>query len=212
MAYIYKITNQLNQKLYIGKTEDPNPENRWKQHKKDYLRNFYEKRPLYSAMKKYGIDNFKFEILEETNEAEQREIYYIKKYNTYVGFENSNGYNATLGGDGKKYIDETLVIYLYTKQQNTSIINVAKEMDISTDTVSAILKRNGIVIKDNTVLMGLKVYQIDKQTNEILNIFGSAREAAKYLEDPRKRQHIEEVCKGQRKSAYGFRWEYVDKD
>lgn len=54
MAYIYKITNKVNNKCYIGKTLKT-IEERWIEHCRDYLRRDEEKRPLYSAMKKYGI-------------------------------------------------------------------------------------------------------------------------------------------------------------
>ena len=46
MAYIYKITNQINGKVYIGKTLS-SIEERWKEHCKDYKREYCEKRPLY---------------------------------------------------------------------------------------------------------------------------------------------------------------------
>jgi group I intron endonuclease len=212
MAYIYKITNNINGKVYIGKTENTNPEKRWEEHKKDYQRRDYEKRPLYSAMNKYGINNFIFEILEETNTPEDREIEYIKQYNSYVGFENSNGYNATLGGDGKKYIDETAVISLYLEKERISMAEVAKELGIHSDTVAKILKNNNIEIKSTTITRGYGIYQIDKETNNIIHVFVSTREAARELGNPRYRQHIEEVCKGLRKSAYGYKWKYVDKE
>lgn len=50
MAFIYKITNKINGKIYIGKTLKT-IEGRWKEHLKDYKRPRFEKRPLYSAMK-----------------------------------------------------------------------------------------------------------------------------------------------------------------
>ena len=59
-GYIYKITNLINQKAYIGKTTST-IEKRWKEHCQDYKRRQYEKRPLYDAMNKYGIENFSIE-------------------------------------------------------------------------------------------------------------------------------------------------------
>ena len=95
---IYKITNKLNNKCYIGKSS--NIEERWKYHK---LRCFDEKewnKPLYRAFRKYGVENFSFEIIEELNDYEKesnlKEQYWIQYYNCY----GDNGYNATLGGDG----------------------------------------------------------------------------------------------------------------
>ena len=57
MAYIYKITNDINGKIYIGKTYN-SIEKRFKEHCKDRLKRKCEQRPLYSAMNKYGIEHF----------------------------------------------------------------------------------------------------------------------------------------------------------
>ena len=61
MSFIYKITNQINGKSYIGKTNLPSIQERFKEHISDSKRARMEKRPLYSAMNKYGIENFKIE-------------------------------------------------------------------------------------------------------------------------------------------------------
>ena len=92
MAHIYKITNILNNKIYIGKTEHIDPIKRWKEHIKDSKRERNKNRPIYKAINKYGVENFSFEILEETDKPEQQEIYYISLYDSY-----KNGYNATIG-------------------------------------------------------------------------------------------------------------------
>lgn len=57
-----------------------------------------DKRPLYKAIAKYGMENFSIETIEEVEDdfLGEREIYWINYYNSY-----SKGYNATLGGDGK---------------------------------------------------------------------------------------------------------------
>ena len=107
MAYIYSITNNINQKKYIGKTSQTNPYTRWKQHlqlarSKNNLQenNSAHSMPIVRAISKYGEDNFKFRVLEECTEenVNEREEYYIRKYNTADGV----GYNCTYGGDGIK--------------------------------------------------------------------------------------------------------------
>ena len=118
MQGIYKITNQINQKSYIGKSK--NIEERWKQHLRPSSWQNEPNKPLYRAFKKYGIDNFTFsviEIIDDYNKSDQQEQFWIKKFNTY-----QNGYNATKGGDGgitvpdprKKYgkLTTNEVIYL----------------------------------------------------------------------------------------------------
>lgn len=86
---IYKITNQTNGKSYIGQSK--NIEVRWKNHKTDSNNpngDNYDY-PLYRAFRKYGLENFTFEVLEEcsTSLLNEREEYYINKYNTlYQGY------------------------------------------------------------------------------------------------------------------------------
>lgn len=95
---IYKITNKINNKCYIGKSS--NIEERWKYHieNRNSLKE-YDK-PLYRAFRKYGIENFSFEIIEELvnyENSNEREKYWIEYYNC---FGSDKGYNATKGGDG----------------------------------------------------------------------------------------------------------------
>lgn len=101
---IYKIENLVNGKVYIGQSNDI--KKRWYSHKRDSSietsKNYNY--PLYKAFRKYGVDNFKFEIIEEClkEELNDKEIYYIQLYRSYINFEDSNGYNQTLGGDGNR--------------------------------------------------------------------------------------------------------------
>ena len=96
MIGIYKITNKLNGHIYIGLSK--NIEERWKKHCQKYKNpNDKEyKKYLYRAFRKYGIDNFTFEVIEECEEKElcNREIYWISYYDSYA-----NGYNETPGGE-----------------------------------------------------------------------------------------------------------------
>jgi len=90
---IYKITNKINGKSYIGQSKDIYK--RWKQHKEE-AENLQTKNELYLDMQKYGLKNFEFKILEKTPllyTLDYKEIYYIEKYDTF-----NNGYNKTHGG------------------------------------------------------------------------------------------------------------------
>lgn len=95
MVGIYKITNIVNNKCYIG--QSVHIERRFREHKNRSYFTEYET-PLYKAIKKYGIENFTFEIIEECEKSElsDREIFYINKYNSY----SKMGYNLTNGGKG----------------------------------------------------------------------------------------------------------------
>ena len=61
-------------------------------------------RPFYRALNKYGTENFSFEVIDSTTDSDllcELEKQYIQKYRSYIHFEDSNGYNCTLGGDGR---------------------------------------------------------------------------------------------------------------
>ena len=60
MPYIYKITNIINQKSYIGKTTHNDPNQRWKEHQRERLQERSAQRALYRALNKYGVENFTF--------------------------------------------------------------------------------------------------------------------------------------------------------
>ena len=79
MKYIYKIENLINHKVYIGQTN--NPQRRFSEHRaKGYETNTHK--VLYYAFDKYGINNFSFEIIEETDIPNEREKYWINFYDT----------------------------------------------------------------------------------------------------------------------------------
>lgn len=92
--YVYCFTNKVNGKVYVGKTK--NIEKRYNEHKGADGRC----PAFHNAIAKYGIDGFKFHILNEYNiekEALDAEIYYISQYRSNI---RKYGYNLTEGGDG----------------------------------------------------------------------------------------------------------------
>lgn len=96
MIGIYKITNKINNKIYIGQSIDI--KERWKQH---FYKAYNEKElgynsAIHQAFRKYGYENFSFEVIElcEKEELDAKEIYWIKTLNSLT----PNGYNILSGG------------------------------------------------------------------------------------------------------------------
>lgn len=205
MAFIYVITNDVNGKQYVGKTQ-LTIEERFKEHVHDHNRRRCEKRPLYDAMNKYGVEHFHIELLEETNNPCEREVYWIEKLGTF-----HNGYNATKGGDGKPYLDYDLIIETYKEVQNCQ--EVARIVGCHADSVQDIVKGAGITLVSSQEInrrrLSKAVNQYDLKTHEFIATYSSLTDAANALKVVRGSSHIADVCKGKRKSAYGYYWQFV---
>lgn len=94
---IYKATNKINNKTYIGQTSKKFSKRKIDHKSRANTRNFAIS-AIYSAINKYGWPNFIWEIIEDCyskEELDEMEYHYIMQYDTY-----NNGYNLTLGGDG----------------------------------------------------------------------------------------------------------------
>lgn len=258
MSYIYKITNNINGKVYIGQTIGT-IEKRFNEHKRDAIKGCQYS--LHRAMRKYGIDNFSVEEIEQclTEALDDREQYWISFYDSYY-----QGYNMTIGGSAfrKPPLSEEkkqriLDLYINT---NDSIKDISKEVDVSAFTVSKVLHENNIDVhkkpmydysklakayleiqnvnevgrkykctnsivqracRQNNVeilpagvvtskINNREVYKIDKTSGEILQKFSSLKEAAESVGGGDRKMNIAATCRGKQKTAYGFRWCYVN--
>lgn len=216
MAYIYKITNKINGKSYIGKTELAEPKKRFKRHILDSRKEACKNRPLYRAFNKYGVDNFELQILEESENVSGLEVYYIEKYNTY----GNKGYNATKGGDGKKLFDykaiEDLIIAGLTTREITKKLNCGKH------TVRNVAKAKQITLNVSKNGLQLQMEASKKTINQLslegkyIQTFDSYADAARWLKQNNYstgaesgiRQKIGLVCNGKRVTAFKFKWEF----
>lgn len=226
MGYIYKIYNNFDNNIYIGQTKRTIQE-RWTQHKNciydtDTL--------LYNAMKKYGIDKFNIiEIEECKNELlDEREIYWISYYNSY-----NNGYNMTTGGN--KGPDTSIPVNQYDLNGNY-ITTFKSRIDAANGDASkahAIGRccngflnsscghqwrnftgdTNNITKVKNSKPKYRLVAQYDLNNN-LLKKYNSITEAARTLVEEDKvrvtANQIQQVCKGNRKTAHGYIWKYVN--
>lgn len=211
MSKIYKITNDINNKIYIGKT-NLSIQKRFKEHCRDSLRDKNENRPLYRAMNKYGIKHFHIEEIEDClpEEASNKEIYWIGYYHSY-----DKGYNATIGGDGKNLYDHFAIANRLKELPYP--IDVAKEFNCSVDTVYIIAKEFNITVlnKGSVEVSKKRIAQYSKN-NEFIQYFESSAAAGRWIYDQGKcatlnsgvRSHISDCANGKRKTAYGYIWKY----
>lgn len=217
MGIIYKITNNINNKIYIGQTiRDLNA--RWQEHKKvaNQLLNSQSNSPLYQAMRKYGIEHFQIEQLEEVeNDAlNARECYWINFYDSY-----RQGYNATFGGNGHQdsysiVKDKQEILKLWKQGHNITTIGkilhhrpevIRKVLEIDFNYTSEQINTQKYSSNKKAIL------QVDIKTNKIINKWDSAIEAAEHINPDKIKSTIigiHRVCQNKRKSAYGYKWIY----
>lgn len=174
MGYIYKITNTLNNKIYIGQTIKT-VQKRFTQHKNNSNKEYFSQIVLYKAFNKYGIENFVCEEIEEvTNDKlDERERYWINYYDSYF-----NGYNSTLGGRATQLynwdVDDIIEKYLSLKSARA----VAKVIGCDHSTIDRILNENNV--KRFTASQQLSKPLYFKKNNE-LYYFETTRDAAMWL-------------------------------
>ena len=209
MGIIYVIKNDINDKLYVGKTVTTLA-NRWLHHKDDYQKYDWH---LYRAMRKYGIEHFWIEKLEDCADEviNEREKYWIEYYHSF-----KDGYNATLGGDGTIYTDYDLVVATYNE---LGFINkTAEKLGIDTHTVSNALNAKNILQPTHLEIARKATGKIVNQydlNNNFIQSFPSVKAAAESIgkitsTSNGATSHISDVCRGKRKTAYGYIWRFAN--
>ncbi|MDY0198922.1 MAG: GIY-YIG nuclease family protein [Tenuifilaceae bacterium] len=210
MAMIYKITNNLNGKSYIGQTSLSLQE-RWKLHLKDSRNKRFEKRPLYSAIRKYGEENFTKEVLEKNiplEEIAEREIYWIKKYNSL-----EDGYNATQGGEGRCLYDHSLIVHQLEERKTAK--EICENLGCCADIVQIVARTNNLTIQ-NPRWIEVNQYSLE---GEFLQSFRTLRKAADWVKEEGLSKskdtasivsHIAQVARGERKTAYKHYWSFPE--
>lgn len=210
---VYLIENKINHKVYVGKTYLTIQE-RWKEHIRESRKG--TDRPLYRAIRKYGAESFSIVEIEQTENCEEREKYWINFFNSY----GEKGYNATLGGDGRSYLQftdgEVIQKYLELK----SVKDVANYFNCSVDSVRVRLRRLNIEIKAD-IFSGKRNWKTQKvkQFNlngDFLREFDSMNKAAEWVrENGYSRGQLKHIVSNisknirgieNRKQAYGFIW------
>ena len=228
MQGIYKITNKINGKFYIGLSVDI--KRRFSEHKSP-CRFQKTKTPIARAIKKYGLTNFSFDIIELVeckSKLCEREVFWINKMKPE--------YNLTSGGDGVRdyVVSEEVkeILREYGKKQWNSLTEVEKQKRIlnnlkgqpkghivsestrnklrecnlgkkmSEETKNKISKANSVSMKGNK--SGNKKVVAFNNHEELL--FDSIVSASKYFNcHP---SNISKVIKGKQKSCKGYNFRY----
>lgn len=211
MSFIYKITNKVNGKIYIGETNRTIPI-RWKQHK-SRAKDPSNKEYLYCAMRKYGIENFEIEEIESCSPEERfsLETKYILIYNSLI----PNGYNYVLSQNGPA--PELMSTALSLWEDGFNLINIGNKLHINPKTISSYLKSLGV---SNEEILERRNQSIGKRSSkkiirynldgEYIDEWESASEAAKQLNY--NVSSICKACKGNILTYKNFIWQYKESD
>lgn len=144
LGTIYKITNKINGKIYIGQTRR-NESERWQQHIKSSKYNYCSdyNTILHQAIRKYGTENFEVQIIEKCDFSllNSKEIYWIQYYDSQ-----KNGYNITNGGYGCSIYDYNKIYELWLTGK--SCFQIIEETGISYTTLGEILNIYNISVKE----------------------------------------------------------------
>lgn len=239
-GYIYKIYNDVNDKIYIGQTIRTIRE-RWSQHK-SAARTHIDTLALHMAMNKYKIESFHVKKIEKISaktlddlyvQLNDKEIFYIGKYNSQI----PNGYNISSGGSGASgtgcrevisynpYTKETVCYKsideasLYNNVPTSNIIVCCQGTKRSVNGKIYKYKEDGISKQDIEDYFSLHpiISQYDLLGNK-LNVFLSSIEAAEFLKEHEQinssiskiARSIMECCRGQKQTALRYVWRRMD--
>lgn len=202
---VYKITNKTNSKIYIGQTSR-DLKTRLSEHSRR------TRTIMGKAIKKYGIDNFEVEQIDDAETMEElnnKEIYWIEHYNCLT----PNGYNQCIGGDNTKGFNHRESSKLKMSKSHIALNKVGANNPFygKTHTPEQIKKwkqdRKGVDLTkaSEASILSRQVKVINLDTMEV---FDSATIAAKKYD--LKATHITRVCRKRRKQTGGFRWIYYD--
>ena len=229
MGVIYKTTNLITGKIYIGKRI-------FNTNKFLNTKYYGSGKLIKQSINKYGLENFIREIIEEVdnNILGEREIFWIKYYNSNnlgIGYNISIGGNGKFGKKGYKISDDTKQkLREYTINQwktnihpfknkkhkkesieKMSLIKLGKKA--SKETVEKMIK-NRIGMKYNKKPKPIKI-KIDQSkkiiqktlNNEFIKTWNSIAEASKYYGFDR--GGISKACSGKFKQSNGYKWEFL---
>lgn len=194
---IYSILNKVNGQRYIGQTQQ-DLSKRWGQHLQESKT--HSDRPLYRAIKKYGVGMFAVRIIEEDipiDKLSERECYWIEQFDTY-----NNGYNATTGGEGGRLISEDV------KERISQSMRGIERSEDQIEAIRSTLKKKNVsfTVRGDGKHLRCKVRATNVNTGEVLE-FDAIRDAGEKLNIPNG-NIARAIKKGF--TAGGYKWEKLE--
>lgn len=205
MVGVYKLVNRANCRVYIGKSKDF--KNIWAIYD-GVLEN--DKLSLQEDLKKYGARNFEFSLIEECLESQLQEKgdYYADKYRE----ENTiNKENVSVNGQ-----DENVKIKRKRKSSKHRELNDGLKKHLEKMRTDPEYRAEMVKKYKNNRPNSIAINMIDKSTGEILMTFPKIMDGAAWIRENTNYSKadyatINKICNGNGKTAYGFKWEYVNK-
>lgn len=208
MGSIYKISNDINNNLYIGQTVY-SLQRRFTGHIYASITPGHKdgNDPIHRAMRKYGIEHFKIDLIEvcPNSQLNERERYWIAQYDSYY-----HGYNADLGGEGHlKYDYDSIVTYYLT--HGNSLTDTCSYFGIYDQVVYTALQSNNIDYKNLKNTNPKK-----KNTKSILLVeknlvFKNMTDIDKYF-NKQVHGNVRRCLNGLTEKAYGYHWKELEEN
>ncbi len=190
---VYVIKCELNNKFYVGITNDLTK--RWNKHVYDAKHN--SPCVIHRAMRKYGLENFSITEIQQSSSKEELcklEQFYIRELETHVS---CGGYNETFGGEapmlGRKHSKKTRLL-ISKRMKGRSSPNKGKFA--SNETKQKISETHSkSVLQINLEGITVATYRSITEASKAIGVAGT---------------NITKVCRGKKKTAGGFRWQYSE--
>ena len=206
MVGIYKITNKINNKIYVGTSTDV--KNVWEKHRN---LNEAKKFALEKDIALYGADKFEFSILEECEEDKlsDRESFYVDLYDAV-----KTGYNSKKAAKGSNFSNRNKSNNDQKSIGASSNVGIGLKRHVERMRTDPEYRNKMVQKYKNNRPNAIPVDMVDKNTCEIIMTFPKIMDGALWIRENTEYSKadyatINKICKGQGKTAYGYRWRYT---
>jgi group I intron endonuclease len=234
---IYKASNLINGKVYIGQTTTSLKERIYKHIWRAFNRD--ENIPLYNAIRKYGEENFNWCLIDQAysqDELDDKEVFWIDFLNTHISFQ--KGYNGTFGGSsfgkgekhpnyGREVSDETRNKIRESHLKNKKLVGKKKSKEARRKQSES---RKGKYTKENNPMYGVKMSEESRKkmsdsrkgnTNAVSRAVIQLNLNGEFVAEHRSIKagaeavggdgaNVAKCCRGERKKHKGFKWVFKD--